>query len=469
MNDMSRGPSPHFSVARISRSTGANAVEQIAALIEHGAKPDARAPDGSTPLHTTAHHGQSAAVAALLQADVDPDARNVDGTKPLHLAASAGDAASIELLVAYGADTEAWTPGNGPPSTASPETPRHPSARCARRQESGLRSWPRNSAAKASLPRNPGPTAPKAETTKRRRDMTGRDGEAAVEIRKGDHVRQPDGSWLPVERVDKDGAWVEGNLVTSRVPAGWARENVRTETEAAPDAAPCNLAAPDRGEASGPRPEAQLAGNGRSTAGQAYEIHAQARLDAGAGPAARAQRPAPAAGLHGDRADRARAARELGRPPAAHRRDARRRRQGPRRARGGGRGEGAKDGPQARGIGRLGQGGPRGRRGHAAPDQRPLHRQRRILPPGTDGAKRRGHHQGTGRAHPGRVPAEQPGTHRGQGRSRDRRNEGRGSRPRPRGRAPSRLGFRPPPASAWTRRRSSTRSPGQWTSSANWS
>ena len=81
--------------------------EQLSVLIEHGAKVDARAPDGSTPLHTAARHGQSAAVAALVEAGANPDVRNDDDATPVHLAATAGDAASIELFAGIGADTEA--------------------------------------------------------------------------------------------------------------------------------------------------------------------------------------------------------------------------------------------------------------------------------------------------------------------------------------------------------------------------
>ena len=247
--------------------------EQIAVLVEHGAKADARAPDGSTPLHTAARHGQSAAVAALVEAGANPDFRNDDGTTPMHLAASAGDAASIELFAGIGADTEARDargrtafdrlPGNFPDRVREmcrPTGDMTPSAAAELRDQD-----------------RPAPELPHGDaetrTQERTRDMIGHDGVLDVGLRKGHEVRQPDGSWLRVERVDMHGAWLEGNLVTAqRVPADWAVDNVRTAVEAAPDTAPCTPQAPERGDASGSRQETSPAGNDRSTAGSGKEI-----------------------------------------------------------------------------------------------------------------------------------------------------------------------------------------------------
>ena len=246
---------------------------QIKVLIEHGANPDARAPDGSTPLHTAARHGQSGAVAELLLADVDPNARNADGTTPLHLAASAGHPGSINLLVAYGADTEARDarertavdrlPENSPDGLREMFTPTEdlsPSAEAELREQDHPATETRHDGAGG-------------EDQQRTADMPEHDGMLDVGIRKGHEVRQPDGSWLRVERVDFHGAWLEGDIVTAqRVSSDWAAENVRTVAEAAPDTAPCMPAGPERGEAPEPRQESRPAGEVRSAAGTGKEI-----------------------------------------------------------------------------------------------------------------------------------------------------------------------------------------------------
>ena len=47
-----------------------------------------------------------------------------------------------------------------------------------------------------------------------------------VRLRKGDSVRQPDGSWLRVLSVDGHSAWLEGNIVTAHATRA---DNVRAE------------------------------------------------------------------------------------------------------------------------------------------------------------------------------------------------------------------------------------------------
>ena len=51
-------------------------------------------------------------------------------------------------------------------------------------------------------------------------------------LAKGDHVRQTDGSWRRVVRVDGHGAWLAGDIVTAHaVQRDWYLENVRTERQ----------------------------------------------------------------------------------------------------------------------------------------------------------------------------------------------------------------------------------------------
>ncbi|MDE0694963.1 MAG: ankyrin repeat domain-containing protein [Boseongicola sp.] len=249
--------------------------EQIAVLIEHGAKPDARAPDGSTPLHTAARHGQSAAVAALVEAGANPDLRNDDATTPMHLAASAGDAASIALFAGIGADTEA-TDARGRTAFdrlpgSSPDRVREmcrPTGDVTPLAAAELRDQDRPA---PETPRDdPGNRNPNHERTT---DMIGHDGKLDAGLRKGDHVRQPDGSWLRVNSVDMHGAWLEGNIVTAQhVSTDWYNENVRVEGQIGPDGTPWKPPGRERGEPPGPYQDQRSAGNDRSAAGPEKEI-----------------------------------------------------------------------------------------------------------------------------------------------------------------------------------------------------
>ena len=93
--------------------------QDVAALVDAGADPNALTADGMTPLHRAAPNTR----AVLLAAGADPNARakhpnsvGVDGWTPLHVAASQGDTETIAALLAAGADPSArdWE-GKTPP------------------------------------------------------------------------------------------------------------------------------------------------------------------------------------------------------------------------------------------------------------------------------------------------------------------------------------------------------------------
>ena len=87
-----------------SRST--LSVESVAACLEAGAGPMARAEDGATILHFVARDGDAGAVEALLAAGAHVMARDADGETPLHEAAW-NEVNVVEALLAAGADVMA--------------------------------------------------------------------------------------------------------------------------------------------------------------------------------------------------------------------------------------------------------------------------------------------------------------------------------------------------------------------------
>lgn len=84
-----------------------NRAGTVRALLAGGANVNARAKDGSTPLHVAAASGDAAAIRALLTGGANVDARAKDESTPLHHAARFGKMASVRALLAGGADADA--------------------------------------------------------------------------------------------------------------------------------------------------------------------------------------------------------------------------------------------------------------------------------------------------------------------------------------------------------------------------
>ena len=71
-----------------------------------GVDPDAREPNGASPLIVAAMFGHADLVRALIEHDADLDLRNNDGASALHVAALFGHPDSVALLLEAGAATD---------------------------------------------------------------------------------------------------------------------------------------------------------------------------------------------------------------------------------------------------------------------------------------------------------------------------------------------------------------------------
>jgi Ankyrin repeats (3 copies) len=87
----------------LTEAAGHGRVDQVQALLRHGADPNAASSNGWTPLMAASEAGQREAAGALLAAGADPDAHDRLGRTPLDVAERAGHPEIVLLLRAHGA------------------------------------------------------------------------------------------------------------------------------------------------------------------------------------------------------------------------------------------------------------------------------------------------------------------------------------------------------------------------------
>ena len=92
-------PLDSFGVSPLAHAAAAGKTASMAALLAHGAPPDATRPNEKPPVWVAASVGQLRAVHALLAAGANPDASNpLTKTTALDVAKSRGDQPMVKLL-----------------------------------------------------------------------------------------------------------------------------------------------------------------------------------------------------------------------------------------------------------------------------------------------------------------------------------------------------------------------------------
>ena len=87
----------------------------VRTLLDKGADPGARAPDGATALHWAAYLDDLATAGLLIDAGADVAAKNRAGVTPLSLACAGAGAALVARLIEAGADPNERLPGGETP------------------------------------------------------------------------------------------------------------------------------------------------------------------------------------------------------------------------------------------------------------------------------------------------------------------------------------------------------------------
>lgn len=126
-------PCPHGRTL-LAAAARAKRPESARALLELGAKPDARGERGWTPLHVAAMWNTRPIAKLLLDAGADVNARDEHSLTPLHHAARAGHTELAALLLQRGADANAQTTNAPDPMVTMPAgaTPLHWAAHAGR-------------------------------------------------------------------------------------------------------------------------------------------------------------------------------------------------------------------------------------------------------------------------------------------------------------------------------------------------
>ncbi|MCI0489794.1 MAG: ankyrin repeat domain-containing protein [Blastocatellia bacterium] len=105
---------PCGSLTPLMRAALTGDIDTLSLLLDEGADPNARDPDGRTALMDATFAGHTNIVAALLESKADPDAKDIDGWTALMEAASKGHTDIVKLLLSAGADArtgskDGWT------------------------------------------------------------------------------------------------------------------------------------------------------------------------------------------------------------------------------------------------------------------------------------------------------------------------------------------------------------------------